>query len=271
MPALIDDDLVLFGGKGDWETDPQLTIDPAGFDSVKAVLCYRGTAAQLLSVYDLGTKNAPGFTDKPLYYTGPRVLESRFGYQIAELTWMGFASDPWNAPSVQGLVDGSFVRSMNITMTTEESLWPREGHDGNTIFLGGPYAPPASFGATRGLRTFTAMAPNGNTIVTAQLPWRIRLIGRAWTVSMTGISAGERTVIVRPPRCTVPNPNTTSGGQTAINWLDTGDPLVSWSDETGGVSGWVCRNYDLTSELPLGSKILARWSAHYQWVERYGP
>ena len=34
MPALIDDDLTLFGGRADWETDPQLTPDATGVKRV---------------------------------------------------------------------------------------------------------------------------------------------------------------------------------------------------------------------------------------------
>ena len=32
MPALIDDDLTLFGGRADWETNPVLSPDASGFD-----------------------------------------------------------------------------------------------------------------------------------------------------------------------------------------------------------------------------------------------
>jgi hypothetical protein len=273
MAALIDEDLLLFSGRGDWETDPQLTMDPTGFDSVKATICYRGTGLELFNLYNLGTKNAPGFTSKQLYYTGPRVLEARFGYQIAELNWMGMASDAWEYNLVT-VGTGSTLRSLNITMTTEETFWPREGAGGNSTYLLPPYAPPATFGGAPGLRTFTAVAPSGSTIITAQLPWRIRLIGRAWAVSMTGIAYGDRSVIIRPPSCRIPKPvvgGAAPGGTNQQLWYKTGDPLVSWSDENGAADGWVCRNYDLTSELPLGTKILSRWSAHFQWVDRYGP
>lgn len=271
MPALIDDDLTLFGGKGDWETDPQLAVDPQGFDSVKATLCFKGTGLELFNLFALGQQNCPGFGSKPLYYCGPRVIEARFGYQVAELEWKGMAASPWSdAPAVVTSGVGVYVRSVNITMTTNESQWPREAN-GNTLYLGPPYAPSTPFGGSPGLRTFTALAPNGNTIITAQLPWRILLIGRAWAVTMSGIIAGPRSNIIKPPRCIVTDPSITSGGQQQINWLNTGDPLVTWAEETQGQDGWVCRNYETSSEMPLGNITLARWTAHYQWVDRYGP
>jgi hypothetical protein len=198
------------------------------------------------------------------------VVEARFGYQIAELEWAGMAESPWTAAPVQFLGTNAYVRSINITMTTEESLWPRDVN-GNTLYLGTPYAPPPSVGGAPGLRTFTAIAPSGGTIITAQLPWRIRLIGRAWSVKMSGIIAGPRTAIIKPPKCTVVDPTVAGGGLQQINWLSTGDPLVTWSADAGNTDGWVCRNYDTSQEMPLGNIILARWEAYFQWVERYGP
>jgi hypothetical protein len=88
---------------------------------------------------------------------------------------------------------------------------------------------------------------------------------------MSGIIAGPRAVIIRPPKCMLTNPSVASGGQQQINWLNTGDPLVTWAEETNGQDGWVCRNYDLNSEMPLGAITLSRWNATYQWVPRYGP
>jgi hypothetical protein len=267
MPALIDDDLTLFSGKADWESYPVLTPDPSGFDSVTAVLCFRGTGQQLSDLLPRGGLSCPDFAGKPLFYKGPRVTEAKFGYQIAELTWLGMAEDPWSTPPVSFLGANAYVRSINISMTTEESLWPRDAA-GNSLYLGAPYAP-----TTNGLRTFTAIGPDGSTIVTGQLPWRVRLIGRAWTVRMSGIIAGPRAVIVKPPKCMVPNPALTdaSAGLSQINWLATGDPLVTWSADAGSADGWVCRNYDTSQETPIGSVFLARWEAVYQWVERYGP
>jgi hypothetical protein len=267
MPALIDYDLDLFGGKGDWETDPVLTPDAAGFDSVRATLCFRGTGPELYNLFPLGSLSCPDYAGKKLYYTGPRVLEARFGFQIAELEWKGMAQDPWNDAPVQALSASAFVRTLNITMTTQESLWPREAN-GNTLYLGPPYAPPTTVPGKPGLRIFTALTPGGPVITTAELPWRVRLIGRAWAVSMTGIIAGPRSVIIKPPKCMVTAPTT---GGTEMNWQATGDPLVTWADETAGQNGWVCRNYELSSETPLGSITLSRWSAQYEWVQRYGP
>lgn len=274
MPALIDDDLTLFGGRADWETEPAVSLDPAGYDTVKATLCYRGSASGLMGLLALGSQSCPDFPGLPLFYTGPRVLEARFGYQIAELTWAGIAQVPWTSAPVlaTSLGTNSFVRTVNITMTTEESLWPRETTQGGTLRLGSPYAP-----TTNGLRTFTVIIPNASggtsTIITQELPWRIRLIGRAWSVKMSGIVAGARSAIIKPPKCMIPDPTIMGGGTglTKINWLSTGDPLVSYSEDAGASDGWVCRNYDTSQEQPLGGITLAKWTADYQWVERYGP
>lgn len=275
MPALIDEDLTLFGGKADWETDPVLTPDPTGFDVVKATLCFRGNGMQLYNLLALGSRTCPDYAGRALYYTGPRVMEARFGYQIAELEWKGMVQDPWSTAPVPAWFLGAntFVRTVNIIMTTEESLWPRQDALGNQIYLKAPYAPGATVGGVDGLRTFTAISPAGATIVTGHLPWRVRLIGRAWAVKMTGITAGPRSVIVKPPKCNVADPSIMdpASGLTAINWLATGDPLVSYSEDALANSGWVCRNYDTSQEQPLGNITLARWTADYQWVERYGP
>lgn len=272
MPALIDDDLTLYGNTADWETDPELTLDPAGFDSVKATICFRGTATELAELIPLGSQSAPDIgSSLPLFYTGPRVQEARFGYQIADLEWKGLATDPWSNPPVNFLDASAYVRGLNVTMTTDESEWPREVND-NTLYLGAPYAPPASVGGAPGLRTFTAVNAAGAAIVTGYLPWRVRIIGRAWAVSMSGIIAGPRSIVVRPPKCTIPKATLVSGGLQFNDWLATGDPLVTWADETNGQDGWVCRNYQLTNEQYLGpSKILSRWTADFQWVPRYGP
>lgn len=272
MAALIDDDLILFGGKGDWETDPMFTPDPAGYDSVKATLCFKGSGLELNALYALGAQNAPGgYSAKPLFYTGPKVTDARFGYQIAEMEWKGMAADPWTSPPAQFVNGSAYVRSMNITMSTVESQWPREAN-GNTLYLPPPYAPPTTVAGKPGLRIFTALAPNGSLLTTAELPWRVRLIGRAWAVSLSGIIAGPRAAIIRPPRCIVANPVATgSPGVQQVNWLATNDPLVSWSDETQATDGWVCRNYEIAGELPLGPITLARWTANYEWVLRYGP
>lgn len=274
MPALCDDDLTLFGGRGDWETDPLLTLDPGGFDRVSATLCYRGTPAELHSLFALGGKTCPSYAGRPLYFSGAQVKESMAGYQVAELTWAGMASLPWQNSLVNLLSDNVFLRSLHLTMTTEENLFPREVN-GNTLYLKSPYAPPPSVGGGDGLRTFTAISPAGAVITTGQLPWRVRLIGRAWNLKMSGIIAGPRSSIIKPPLCNIQDPAATSistaPGATAINWLSTGDPLVTYSADKGANDGWVCRNYETSQEQPLGDIVLAKWEAYYEWVERYGP
>lgn len=274
MPALIDDDLVLFGGRADWETDPILTPDPSGFDRVKATLCFRGTGTELFSLLAIGSKTCPDYTGKPLYYTGPRVIEARFGYQIAEMEWAGMVADKWSIAPVQYLNTDAYVRSVNIAMTTNEQMFPREVL-GNTLYLTNPYAPTAPVGHPAGLRTITAsyVDPSGvvQNAVTAVLPWRIRLIGRSWAVRMSGIIAGPRSSVIKPPRCTLPDPTINDSSYSSFKWLSMGDPLVTWSEDAGAADGWVCRNYDTTDEMPLGTILLARWTAMFEWVERYGP
>lgn len=266
MPALIDDDLTLFGGKADWETYPVLTPDPSGFDTVTARLLFRGTGTQLNALLPRGGLSCPDYSGLPLYYKGPRVTEAMFGFQVAELSWVGMAENPWTTPPVAFLGAQAYVRSVNITMTAEPSLWPRDAA-GNTLYLGAPYAPTAN-----GLRTFTAIAPNGSSIITGQLPWRVQLIGRAWGVKMSGIIAAPRGTIIKPPKCTVPDPTITdaAAGVSQINWLATGDPLVTWSADAGASDGWVCTNYDTTAEMPLGGLMLSRWEGVWKWTERYG-
>jgi len=213
-----------------------------------------------------GSADATGYTapdGSVLYCLGPQGQpDEKFGHIWAEIAWKGILSSPTlDGLGVTQMSTGDYAKGVSLAMTTQETMWPQE-KDGNTIALGTPYAPNPPF------RTLTIPAPGGGFIVTAQLPWRVRLIGRAYTASIKGITIGSRTAITRPPKCTIPDPTILDGN---INWNQLPDPLVTWSKDTGTGDGWVCRNYQRSSEYAVGEKVLAFWNADYEWVERYGP
>lgn len=264
MPALIDDDLTLFGGRADWETDPHVMVDPLGFDSVKQTLCFRGTNAELMNLIPIGSQSCPGFSGKPMFFIGPRVTEARFGYLIAVMEWRGMLEDRWSAAPIGtiGFNSSLYVRSASMTVSTREDHWPKEVN-GQTVYLKAPYAPDD------GLRTFGVSAGAGTVIPTAQVPYRTRMIGRVRGMKLSGIIAGPRSVLERPPVMAAaidPDP----GG---FNWATFPDSLVTWAEEfTGGAqSAWVCRDYQTSMDTPLGDRVLSRWDASYELVKRFGP
>ena len=58
MPALIDYDLPFAGGGGifDWETDAMVTRDPAGFDTARATICFKGRVLRAQTIQRVPNK-----------------------------------------------------------------------------------------------------------------------------------------------------------------------------------------------------------------------
>lgn len=263
-----------------WQKDgfPVPTVDPSGFDSATGRLRFRGTVQDLYNAFPVGgssgTAALPGAPSGSVFYCigvqgTPRV---EFGTVVAEIGWKGLAVQRNLASQpVSNLSNTDHVISSGLNMTTQEVTFPME-RDGSQVYVKRPYCPQPRPGETEGLRTLGVVA-NGVVIPTALVPWRVRLIGRVYTASIRGITIGDRSIIVRAPKCTIPNPHLTDDiPARTFGWEDLPDPLVTWSDDTGDKSGWVCRNYQRPGgEYAMGSKILAFWSAEYEWVERYGP
>jgi hypothetical protein len=279
MSALIDDDLSLFNGRADWETDPIVLPDPMGFDTIKRTLCFRGTWRELTGISGLRTGDPAnsaaadldltgfGATTPPMYCLGPRVLENRFGFIVAEYEWKGMLEKWTPAGSSIFSTDASLhVRSINFNMASAESEWPRPvrtpGGDGE-VYLKGKYPPQ-----TDGLMEFGISAGAGLWAVTGSIPYRVRVIGRVHGLSVSGILAGERSALMRPPRVLLSLPDVFSGGQADINWSEFPDPLYTYSEDNGASDGWVCRSYTTDQDTPMGTRQLARFSAQYDYVKR---
>ena len=253
------------GGRWDWETEPALLSNPRGFDFLTATICFRGTIAQLNNLYDLGQQNAPGFgASREMFYAGPTVKESRFGYLIADLQWAGYASQALSFNGVGLLSSGARVNSLNLQVTPEESMWPRE-LDGVTVILPAPYSPPGN-----GLRQVGTFATGGTTVVLSAAPWRVRLLGRRYLYSVRGAYLASRNQTFKPPTLNLPNPYI--GDPTSINWQSMPDPLVTYAEGLpSGGDGWWCGNHNVMSEYTLGDRKLQMWEGEYEWVRRYGP
>jgi hypothetical protein len=253
------------GGRWDWETDPALQPNPRGFDQLTATICFRGTIAQLNNLYDLGEQNAPGFgSARNLFYAGPTVKESRFGYLIADLMWAGYASPPLSFTGIGLLASGVRVNSIDLQVASEESMWPQE-RDGVSVILAAPYAPPGN-----GIRRVNTFQTGGTTVVLTEAPWRVRLLGKRYSYSVRGSFLASRNQTFKPPTLSLPNPYI--GDPTAINWQSLPDPLVTYAEgvPTGG-DGWYCNSLRVMSEYTLGDRKLQMWEGEYEWVRRYGP
>lgn len=277
---LADDDLELFNGKADWETDPIVTPDPLGFDSIKRTLCFKGTWRQLLALSglkagDSASETAAGLGSvlssspvlrPPMYCLPPRMVENRFGYIVAEFEWKGLL-EKWSPPGAAIFShDASLhVRAINFNMASSSTMWPRSvrNPDGEgQVYLKSPYAPDD------GLITFGVGAGAGLWVVTGSVPNRVEVIGRVHGLTVTGILAGERSVLRLPPRVLTGLPPTFAGGQTDFNWSTFPDPLYTYSEDNGANDGWICRSYTTEQDNPMGSRQLARFTAVYDYRKR---
>jgi hypothetical protein len=253
------------GGRWDWETDPVLQPNPRGFDTLAATICFRGSISQLNNLYDLGAQNAPGFgSSRELFYAGPTVRESRFGYLIADLQWAGYSSPQLTFNGIGLLGSGVRVNSIDLGVSPEESLWPQE-RDGVTVILPAPYAPPGN-----GIRQVGVFQTGGTTVALTAQPWRVRLLGRRYTYSVRGSFLATRNQTFKPPTLNLPNPYTAD--PTAINWQAMPDPLVTYAEGLpSGGDGWWTGSHRVMAEYTLGDRKLQMWEADYEWVRRYGP
>lgn len=248
-----------------WQRRPVPVMDPTGFDTASARVCFRGTAAQLVAAFPVGATAAATDYSAPagsnLYCMGPQgQSEEKFGHVIAEISWKGYIVNPTLAAFAVTPAAGQHIRTVSMGRTTTESTWPQD-RDGNTVYLGGPYSP------TPALRSLTVAGPAG-PITYAYAPYRVRLIGRAYTCTVGGIIVGNRAALFKPPVCNIPDPTVGDG---TVNWSTVPDPQITYSADNQGRDGWVCRNYQPSVEHAMGDKILARFQADYEWVERYGP
>ena len=247
-------------------SNPALALDPAGFDVAGAEVFFRGTETQFLAKFPIGgLAAATGYiapSGSIFYCLGPQGRPVRkHGHITAQIEWKGILSSPSAGMPVSGLTAGDHAKSVSLAMTTNETMWPQE-RDGNVIAAGTPYAPNPPY------RIFTLPGPGSLPITTGAMPYRVRLIGRTYSAGIRGITVGTRSAIMRAPRCTILDPTILDN---APNWQNFPDPLVTWSKETGTGDGWLCRNYQRSSEYTMGDKVLAFWTADYEWIERYSP
>lgn len=260
-----------------WLTRPVIQPDPAGFDSAEGTILWRGTQAQLFSAFPVGgTSGNAALPDKPagatMYCMGAKVI-SREGTEhwVASVSWRGLAVEK-NAPSGSVITTASSQRVLSIALsaTGAQLDFPIQ-RDGFQIFAKRPFCPPPKPGELEGLRTVSVLATSGSAASTVTSPWRVRVLGRVWTARVRGITIGAQSSFLAPPRLLTVDPYKLSASPT-FDWSQLPDPLVTWNEDTKEADGWFCMNWQPPSnEVPLGSKVLAFWSADYEWVRRYGP
>jgi len=253
---------------------PVPSRDPQGFDAAIGRISYRGDLAGLYSKFSIGGTSGDaalpglgiGFTSD-FYCLGPvGQVQRRWGHYFAAISWKGIIGTRNLAKSTQDnlitLGSGHQLQSLSRNVSTDEILFPQE-RDGMTL-----YAPPP-FGQGKGYEVQGYIA-NGAFVPTGDVPQRVRIIVRKYTVSVRGIYIGDRKTATIPPKLLLGNPLTEDPAQDLPN--DPLNPLYTWSSDNGAASGWVCRNYQANAggEYPLGDKILSFWTAEYEYVLRKG-
>ncbi len=255
MPAFVH--TTLAPGAFAFRRKPVPTLDPSSFDTVTAAILFRGTANELLTRFPLGAlASATGYlgpAGSVLYCMGPQgTPEEKMGHVWAEITWKGFIEPSGITGVVGGLTTGTHLRSASMDLTTTETTWPQ-----GDVYLG------ADFAETPALRPVKVA---GVTVDTK--PWRVRLIDRVYSLTLTGITAAAAGTWPDPPKPILTDP----GSGERINWAGLHpDPLLTYSFDKRKSDGWVCRNFKRTSVLAMGSQVLAAWEANYTWEERHGP
>lgn len=260
-----------------WLTRPVIQPDSAGFDSAEGTLLWRGTQQSLFAAFPVGgTAGAAALPDQPsgatMYCMGAKVM-SREGAEhlIASVSWRGI-SVAKNAPGGQIIATAAAqqVLSIALSATGAEVTFPIQ-RDGAQIYAGVPYCPPPKPGESVGLRTVGVLATGASAVSTIKAPWRVRTLGRVWTARVRGITIGAQSSFLAPPKLLNLDPYKLTGAP-AFDWSKLPDPLVTWNEDTGDKDGWFCSNWQPPSnDVPIGSKVLAFWSADYEWIRRYGP
>ncbi len=268
MPAFVHTKIPAQGYK--FLRHPAPALDPSGFDTASARVFFRGGMSDFLAKFKLGAlASASGYNAAPagsvLYCLGPQGQpEISYGHIEADIAWKGIVSPRGNVSGITSQNPNDTVLGMSQSLATTEVAFPLQR--GNNTLL---HPHPAKIGTEKWVRMETVQGPLGGTIITALVPWRIRRIARTYAMSLKGISMGGRNDILHPPLI---NGNTPGGG---VDWSVYPDPLITVAEGNSGTSaafadGWVCRNYQRQSEYAVGDKVLAFWTADYEWIERYG-
>ncbi len=253
--------------------------DPQGFDTAIGRIAFRGTIDQLYAKFPIGgTTGGAALPDAPtgstFYCLGPTGIPQRkWGHYFIDVTWKGIISSRNLTNQSQNLIalpnSGQYLQSISQQMSTAETYWPQD-RDGATIYAEAPYVPAPGYRAKGYL--FKSAADGSVAVVTEFVPYRSRIISRVYTASARGIFIGSRSTVLQPPKCMLPDPYKTDPFHDMEDRLDLPDPLYTYSAETQGNDGWVCRNYqhDTGGEYPIGDKILAFWTASYEFIRRKG-
>lgn len=265
--------------------NPGYSVDPGGFDTCTARILWRGTQAAMFAKFAIGASaTATGLAapaGSTFYCIGPQgQSEERFGHVWAEIAWKGVLQNRQDTSLIGTVSTGDQIVGVSRSMTTRETLYPVQQGD-YTILAPNPGATTVQ----QWLRPVTVPAPgadSGADILLKWVPWRVRYIGNVFAMAVKGITIGPKSQVQQPPiivAATPPKyqmPMLTALGKVGLaDAGNTPDPLITLAGGFGlngagavGAGGWLCRNYQRSSEYAMGDKVLAFWSADYEWVER---
>lgn len=282
MPAFVHTKIASNGFR--YLRNPGYAVDPAGFDTCTARILWRGTQADMVAYFSIGGTAAETGLAAPagstFYCIGPQgQAEEKFGHVWAEIAWKGVLKKRTQTDLITTLSTDDQVIGISRSITTREIQYPVQQGDYQILA-----ANPAASSAERWMRPETVRAPSPDddtSIITRWVPWRIRYVGYVFAMSVKGITIGKKKTIQNPPIIAASAPpkygapmlNAGSSTLGSTDWKNTPDPTITLAagilSATG--DGWLCRNYQRTSEYSLGENVLAFWTADYEWIERYGP
>ena len=276
MPSAEHTTIATTGGFEDeqWIDKPVIKPDPAGFDMAEGTCLYRGTQAQLFASFPVGgTAGDAACPDAPpgsvMYCMGAQVQRREGTHLVASVSWRGIAVQK-NAPSNSVIVRGAGqqVLSVALSATAEELTFPRE-YAGRTVIAPPPYCPSPKAGEVKGMRTISVLASSGTAYVGELAPYRVAVFTRVWGAQVRGITVADQVSVTGPPRLLMGDPRLLTGSP-VFDYSKLPDFLVSWDEDNGAANGWFCTNWQPPStEIPMGSKVMAFWTASYRYKLRY--
>ena len=235
----------------------------ADFDTASQDILFRGSEKQMRNMFQLGVENEyPGGEDYKMITSGISITQSRFGFIWATRSWMGQLS----APSGIRLVgDSSKLVSLGVDLIVK-SL----SYSSSTMELQLPQ--------TIGTTTIDAGFPYNATDENQRS--RTRIIYPTIARNYTGISIGFRSQPIQPPKLLLGTrpPGLPSDFNSAVQGVQ-GAPARALSQSNWfpdinvgiGGGGWCLRNFQTNVDHVLGDYCLSKWSATYEWVDRFSP
>lgn len=239
----------------------------ADFDRGTMAILYRGTEAQLRAAFPKGSStNYPGSigsgtTAGTMICAGVRVTRSRFGFLWATVEWTGLIK---RTPSLaiggvslqyHGASNTFDIKSCVNNATTYEIALPQTIPGGGTVEGVGQYnATSVALQRQRQRVINLAMTRDysGILIVTRNAPPAVpKLLGGTRPAGLSNEFNGAKAT------------DTAALAVSQCNYFDG----INKADTGGG--GWCCRNFQAASARILGDWLLIKWTASFEWIDRF--